>query len=385
VLDQWPPTPLDLMGDQSEFRFERFGDYVAALVRAPPATNAVLLVGHTTLRHRCMVGSLDRPANDEEIELMTREVQVAIAEGASGLSTGLDYPGAIRSSTEEVLALAEVASRCGGIYATHTRDYFDKVEEAIEEAFLIAREARIPLILSHHQATGPHNFGRCRYTLAQVERAMTEMEVSLDAYPYAATSTVIKPERCVPEIKVVISWSNPHPEMTGMELADIARLWGCTLREAAERLRPGGAIYFQLSEEDVRRVLTFPHTMIGSDGMPSDKLPHPRLWGTFPRVLGHYVRELSLLTLEDAVRRMTGLPAARLGLDNRGIIRPEAFADITVFDPGEIVDRATFLQPKQPAAGVLHVFVNGEEVWDGQEPTRARPGSVLQRSGVTAA
>ena len=156
------------------------------------------------------------------------------------------------------MALAEIAGQCGGLYATHTRDYFDNVEEAIEEAFLIGRRARMPVILSHHQATGPHNYGRCRHTLELVERAMDGLEIGLDAYPYAATSTVIKPERCVPEIRIVISWSNPHPEMTGRELSDIAHEWHCTLREAAERLRPGGAVYFQLSEDDVRRVLAFP-------------------------------------------------------------------------------------------------------------------------------
>jgi N-acyl-D-amino-acid deacylase len=213
---------------------------------------------------------------------------------------------------------------------------------------------------------------------------MARQPVSLDAYPYAATSTVIKPERCIPEIRVVVTWSNPHPEMVGRELSEIAALWGCARLEAAERLRPGGAVYFQLAEADVREVLAFPHSMIGSDGLPSDRMPHPRLWGTFPRVLGHYARDIGLFTLEEAVRRMTGLPAERFGLDSRGVIRDGAFADVTVFDPKTIIDRASFEQPVQQAAGIEHVFVNGERIWHEGRPTGRRPGRALRRSGSPA-
>jgi N-acyl-D-amino-acid deacylase len=260
------------------------------------------------------------------------------------------------------------------------RDYFDKVDESVEEALEIGRRAKLPVIFSHHQATGPRNYGRVGGTLRRIERATASQAVALDAYPYAATSTVIKPERCIPEIRVVITWSNPHPEMVGRELSEVAALWGCERREAAERLRPGGAVYFQLAEADVREVLAFPHTMIGSDGLPSDRMPHPRLWGTFPRVLGHYVREARLFPLEEAVRRMTGLPAERFGLSGRGVIREGAFADLTVFDPGTIIDRATFEQPVQQAEGIAQVFVNGIRIWHQGQPTGERPGRAQRRT-----
>jgi N-acyl-D-amino-acid deacylase len=375
----WPPLPLDLLGGEENFRFDSFAAYVEALDRTPPATNAVFLVGHTTLRRRCMEGALDRTARDSEIAAMQAEVAAAMQAGATGLSTGLDYATAVAASTEEVVALAEIAAGGGGLYVTHTRDYFDKVAESVEEALEIGRRARLPVIFSHHQASGPKNHGKVGATLARIASAMERQEVSLDAYPYAATSTVIKPERCGPEIRVVITWSNPHPEMVGRELSDIAALWGCDRRGAAERLCPGGAVYFQLDEADVREVLAFPHTMIGSDGLPSDRMPHPRLWGSFPRVLGHYARDVGLFPLEEAVRRMTGLPAGRFGLADRGVIREGAFADVTVFDAETIIDKASFAQPVQAAAGIEHVLVNGERIWSGGRSTGRRPGRALRR------
>jgi len=379
LLSAWPPLPLDLLGGEENFRFDSFAAYIEALEETPAATNAAFLIGHTTLRRRAMGEALDRAARDSEIAAMQAEVRQAMQAGATGLSTGLDYATAVASSTEEVLALAEVAGESGGLYVTHMRDYFDKVAESVEEALEIGRRARLPVIFSHHQATGPRNYGKVGETLRRIEAAMARQPVSLDAYPYAATSTVIKPERCIPEIRVVVTWSNPHPEMVGCELSEIAALWGCARLEAAERLRPGGAVYFQLAEADVREVLAFPHSMIGSDGLPSDRMPHPRLWGTFPRVLGHYARDIGLFTLEEAVRRMTGLPAERFGLDGRGVIRDGAFADVTVFDPETIIDRASFEQPVQQAAGIEHVFVNGERIWHEGRPTGRRPGRALRR------
>lgn len=378
-LSGWPPLPLDLLGGEENFRFDSFAGYVESLKRDPPAVNAAFLIGHTTLRRRCLGADLTRAARDGEIAAMQDHVREAMAAGATGVSTGLDYATALPSSTEEVLALAETAASSGGLYVTHMRDYFDKVDESVEEALEIGRRAKLPVIFSHHQATGPRNHGRVGGTLRRIEKAMARQAVALDAYPYAATSTVIKPERCIPEVRVVITWSNPHPEMVGRELSEVAALWRCERIEAAERLRPGGAVYFQLDEADVREVLTFPHTMIGSDGLPSDRMPHPRLWGTFPRVLGHYAREVGLFTLEEAVQRMTGLPGERFGLAERGVIREGAFADLTVLDPETIIDRATFEQPVRQAEGIEAVFVNGIRVWHRGRATGERPGRTLRR------
>ena len=158
--------------------------------------------------------------------------------------------------------------------------------------------------------------------------------------------------------------------------------WRVDRQEAARRLEPAGAVYFSMDEADVRRILAFEHTMIGSDGLPHDSHPHPRLWGSFPRVLGHYAREEGLFPMEEAVRRMTGLPAAKFGLTNRGAIRPGAHADITVFDPETVIDRATFAEPKQPAAGIELVMVNGELIWQDGAPTGARPGRALRRQAM---
>ncbi len=179
--------------------------------------------------------------------------------------------------------------------------------------------------------------------------------------------------------KVLVTWSKSAPEQAGRELAQIAADWGVSQQEAADRLQPAGAIYWMMDEADVQRVLRFEHTMIGSDGLPHDTHPHPRLWGTFPRVLGHYCRELGLFGLEEAVRRMTGLPARRFGLTGRGSLAPGAYADVTVFDPETVIDRATFEVPTTPAAGIDHVFVNGRPVWREGKPTGERPGRALRR------
>lgn len=208
------------------------------------------------------------------------------------------------------------------------------------------------------------------------------LDVALDCYPYAASSTVLKLERCDIGLRVLITWSDPHPEMANREISDIAREWSCSEREAAQRLLPAGAVYFQLDESDVQRILAHPRTMIGSDGLPHDKHPHPRLWGTFPRVLGHYSRDLGLFPLEQAVFRMTGLPAREFGLSGRGRLAVGSFADIAIFDPDDVLDRATYEEPIRASAGIEYVFVNGQVVWEDGRSTGLRPGKVLRRAAT---
>ncbi|CAN7709899.1 D-aminoacylase [Mesorhizobium amorphae] len=382
LLDSAPPPPFTLVGGQGNFRFDRFADYVAELKQGGIATNAALLVGHTTLRQRCMPVT-DRPANEAETALMQDAVAQAMAEGAFGLSTGLDYPPAVNSSTEEVKALAATAASLGGPYVTHTRNYFEAMDEAIEEAIDIADHAGGKLVISHHQCTGRANFGKSRSSLKRIDRARETMDIGMDVYPYAASSTVLRLERCDTGLKVLITWSDPHPEMARREIADIAREWNCTEREAGQRLLPAGAVYFQLDETDVRTIIAHPRTMIGSDGLPHDIHPHPRLWGTFPRVLGHYARDVGLFSLEEAVHRMTGLPAREFGIQERGTLAVGNFADLTIFDPQTIIDTATFEQPRQPAVGIEHVFVNGVSVWRDGKATGELPGAVLRPSAAT--
>ena len=238
------------------------------------------------------------------------------------------------------------------------------------------------MVISHHKVLSKENFGRTRETLPKIAAAIAAQQVGLDAYPYIASSTVLRPENLDRATKILITWSKPHPEATARDLSDIAREWGVSEREACDRLQPAGAIYFMMSEEDVRRVLAFEHTMIGSDGLPHDVHPHPRLWGTFARVLGHYCREEKLFPLEEAVRKMTGLPASRFRLKDRGKIAAGAFADITVFDPATVIDRASFEAPMTPAAGIHLVLVNGKPVWRDGKATGERPGRVLRQDAA---
>jgi N-acyl-D-amino-acid deacylase len=179
--------------------------------------------------------------------------------------------------------------------------------------------------------------------------------------------------------KVLVTWSKPHPEFAGMELEEISRTLNLSVEKTVEKLLPAGAIYFSMDEKDVQRILGFEHTMIGSDGLPHDAAPHPRLWGTFPRVLGHYSRGLSLFPLETAVYKMTGLTAKTFGLADRGVLKEGFAADIALFDAGEVDEAATFAKPIQPAKGIDTVIVNGAVVWRAGKPTGARPGRVLSR------
>jgi N-acyl-D-amino-acid deacylase len=260
------------------------------------------------------------------------------------------------------------------------RDEGDHVLDSLEETFRIGREAGAPVVISHHKAAGASNHGRTRETLPAIEAAMRTQSVGLDAYPYVASSTILRWDMAERAAKTLVTWSTPHPELAGRPLDEIAREMGCGAEEAALRLQPAGAVYFMMSEEDVRRVLAFPHTMIGSDGLPHDVHPHPRLWGTFPRVLGHYCREVGLFGLEQAVHKMTGLSARTFGLAGRGVLEPDAFADVTVFDPERVIDTATFERPATPAAGIALVLVNGKPVWRDGRATGARPGRVLRRA-----
>jgi N-acyl-D-amino-acid deacylase len=378
TLDRAPPPPLDLIGDAADYAYPRFADYLARLDRSPPAVNAACLVGHSTLRVATMP-ELDRPARADEIARMQQLLDAALSAGAIGLSSGLYYAPAAQAPPAEIEALAKLLRPAGALYTTHMRDEAEHVLDSLDESFHVGQQAQVPVVISHHKTTGVANFGRTAETLPKIAAAMLAQEIGLDAYPYVASSTVLRTERIEESLKVLITWSKAMPEQAGRDLAEIAGEWGVGLREAAARLQPAGAIYWMMDEADVRRVLAFEHTMIGSDGLPHDIHPHPRLWGTFPRVLGHYCRDVGLFGLETAVRKMTGLPAARFGLSGRGVIAEGAYADLAVFDPATVIDRATFAEPTRPAAGIAHVFVNGRPVWTDGKPTGERSGRALRR------
>ncbi|MBM3584218.1 MAG: D-aminoacylase [Alphaproteobacteria bacterium] len=372
------PQEFRLLGDESAFKFPTVAAYVDALEAAPPATNAALLVGHSTLRLDA-VDNWRRPATAPEIAAMRARLREGLDAGAVGFSTGLEYAPNAAAPTEEVVALAGELAPRGGLYVTHTRDYMGDIDAAIEEALDIGRKARVPVVLSHHQGFGTRHYGHAPRTLGLIDRARRHQAVGLDAYPYIAGSTAILPDFVAAVERTVITWSAPHPECAGRDLAAVARDWGVDEQDAARRLAPGGAVYYSLSEADVRAILAYPHTMIGSDGIFSDGLVHPRLWGTFPRVLGHYCRVAGLFPLEEAVRRMTSLPAATFGLADRGELRVGHAADLVVFDSGTVADTATFEQPAQASAGIDWVFVGGVATWRKGRVTGARAGKVLRR------
>jgi N-acyl-D-amino-acid deacylase len=382
--DALPPPPLDLIGDTADYHFEHFAEYLAALDEAPAALNAACLVGHSTLRVGAM-SSLDRPADAAELARMSERLQEALDAGAIGLSSGLAYAPASGAPAAEIEALATLLQPAGALYTTHMRNEGSAVIESLEESFAAGRTARVPVVISHHKTVGRENFGRTAETLPVIAAAIARQEVGLDAYPYIASSTVLSAAQAERALKVLVTWSKSAPEQAGRELSAIAADWGVSQREAVDRLQPAGAVYWMMDEADVQRVLRFEHTMIGSDGLPHDLHPHPRLWGAFPRVLGHYCRDLRLFGLEEAVRRMTGLSAGRFGLSGRGILAAGSYADVTVFDPETIADRATFESPTTPAAGIEHVFVNGRPVWTDGKPTGERPGRALRRQQMQAA
>ena len=379
-----PPPPLDLIGAPGAFRYRTVDDYLGELEAGPAAVNGAFLVGHSTLRVGTM-DSLERAATGREVAAMRRLLEDGLQAGAVGLSTGLFYRPAFHAPTSEVIELSAALKAHGARYVTHMRDEGDYVLRSLEETFEIGTAAESPVVISHHKVHGRHNFGRSHETLACIDAHAAHHDctgVAFDVYPYVASSTVLKEDSIVVAERVLITWSRARPDLAGRDLADIAREFGCDLLAAAERLQPAGAIYFAMHEDDVRRILSHPGAMIGSDGLPHDEHPHPRLWGTFPRVLGHYCRDVGLFSLEEAVRRMTGYPAATFGLVDRGTVRPGAFADLTVFNPDTVLDRATFEHPATPAAGIETVLVNGRTVWQDGAVTGNRPGRVLRHGGA---
>jgi N-acyl-D-amino-acid deacylase len=376
-----PIPPLDLLGDESWFSFDSFGEYAERLTREPSPVNTYALIGHMSLRVEAMGGDTQRAATDREAEHMRARLRDALAQGASGFSTGLYYPPNMLAPTDEVIAVAEALRGVGGIYVTHMRDEANDVLVSIEETLKIGRDVGVPVVISHHKCSMPENFGRSVETLPMIDTAAARQKVDFDVYPYAAGSTVLMPGRLRQDVPVQITWSEPHPELAGRMLADVAMEWQVDPKAAAERLLPAGAIYFQMDEPDVRRIMAHRLAMIGSDGLPHDSYPHPRLWGTFPRVLGHYARDLGLFSLEEAVRKMTGHTASVFGMVDRGVIREGAYADLVLFDLATVRDASTYDAPTRPSEGILETWVNGQSTYViGDGATAARAGRLITRN-----
>lgn len=357
---RFPPAPLGILGGPERFTYPDFASYLAAL-----GPTGVALCGHSSLR-ALRVADLGRPAAPDELAAMVNDLEAALDSGYAGLSAGLAYPAALAASTEEVAALARVAFRRGKAFAIHLRNEYDGVWDALDEAFAVAREA-LPespepgarLVLSHQKCAGPAQRGRAGELLERIDRAARELPIAFDAYPYEAGSTMLEAESVLASRRVVVTWSEPHPELAGLELAEAAERLKLDELAALEALKPGGGAYFHMDEADVDAILAHPLCMVGSDGLPADAVPHPRLYGAFPRYISRMVREKRLLGLEEAVRKVTSLPAAVISLGSKGVLKPGADADIVVFDPERFLDRADWREPRRYCEGVRAVLRRG--------------------------
>lgn len=361
-----------------------FAEFAGKVDAAKPAINGAFLIGHSTLRMNFMGDDLARTATAGEIAGMRDLLDQSLEQGAIGMSSGLFYAVANAASTDEVAEVAKPLGKWGGVYTAHMRDEGENILPAMDETFEIGRRAGASIVVSHHKCSGRANFGRMKETLPKFTEAMKQQQIAFDVYPYIAGSTILRSDMLERADKVLITWSDKVAGLSGRDLKEIAQEMGCSMREAADRIQPAGAIYFMMDEKDVQSAMAHPGAMIGSDGIPFDAHPHPRLWGTFPRVLGHYSRELKLFPLEDAVRRMTSYSAQRFGLAKRGEVKPGFYADICVFDPATVIDTATFEKPISAAKGIDVVLCNGEIVWRDGKTGGGRSGRALRRQDLQA-
>ena len=411
-----------------DFRWRSVGDYLRAFDSSGTALNVIQLIGHGTLRVAVM-GFARRQPTPAELRRMQKLLADGIEDGAWGLSTGLIYAPGSYAETEEIVAVARAAARQRGLYASHIRGEGATLLDAVSEAIRVGREAAMPVQVSHVKAAGRPNWGNVPRALALIDAARAEgLDVRADVYPYTASSTTLRTllpdwtleggidamlkrladpterarvraaveapsaESLVSRVgweNVMISYCPKRKDAEGRRLSEIGRARGMDPIDAAIELivEESGKAYmilFQLDEADLRAALVHPHVMIGSDGSSlapygplGEGKPHPRSYGTFPRVLGEYAREQRTLPLATAVHKMTGLPAARLGLRDRGVVRPGARADLVVFDARRVADRATYEDPHRYPEGIEHVVVNGRFVVKNGEHTGSLPGKVL--------
>jgi len=430
-----------MLKQQSDIKYDikwnTLAEYLQYLERRGVSCNVASFIGATTIREN-VIGFEDKQPTTQQLDEMRELVRKEMEAGALGIGTSLIYPPAFYAKTEELIELCKVAARYQGKYISHIRSEGNQLLPALEELIRISREAGLPAEVYHIKAAGKKNWPLLDQMIARIEAARKEgLKITADMYAYTASGTGL--DACLPpwtqdggytalftrlrdkatrekiaaEVRTDSdAWENIYlsvgsPDkillagfkseqlkpLTGKSLAEVAKARGKDpvetimdlLVEDESRI---SAIYFEMAEENVRKEMTKPWISFGSDeasqapeGVFLKSNPHPRAYGNFARVLGKYVREEKLISLSDAVRRLSGLPATNLGLDRRGFIKEGMFADLVVFDPATIADRATFVQPHQYAAGVKHVFVNGQQVLKDGEHTGATPGRALSGPG----
>jgi len=429
---------VEQMGDvKYEITWTTLAEYLRELERKGVSQNVASFIGATTIREH-VIGLEDRKATPTQMEEMRALVRQAMEGGALGIGSSLIYAPAFYADTDELTELCKVAAQYGGTYISHLRSEGNRLLEAVDELVAIARNARIPAEIYHLKAAGEANWGKMDAVIGKVQQARAEgLKITADMYTYTAGSTGL--DASMPpwvldggyeagyrrlrdpaqraRIREAIAtpsaeWENLYlaagsPDrvllvefkseklkpLTGKTLAVAARLRGedpvdTIMNLVVEDQSRVGAVYFMMSEENVRRQMALPWVSFGSDAASMAPEPpftrsgtHPRAYGNFARVLGRYVRDEKVLTIEEAVRKLSGLPAINLDLEGRGFVRPGMFADLVVFDPAAISDRATFEDPHQYAVGMRHVFVNGVQVLKDGEHTGARPGRALRKKG----
>lgn len=407
--------------DDFQFDWTTMKSYMERLENQGSAVNIAPVVGHGTVRAN-VLGYENRKPSDEELDAMRGHVRDAMEDGAWGMSTGLIYPPSVYGKQPEITELVKVVVEYGGVYFSHIRGEGDTLLDAVSEACEIGKDSGIPVQIAHFKASGVKNWGKTGESLALVERYRDMgVEVTFDQYPYIASSTgltallphwaheggatkmlevlkdPVKVEKIKGELRLNYGWdkilvtsAKNNPQYNGKHIQEISKRMGLDPFEAYVQLlifenTQVPSVMFGMHEDDVRRVMQSPYGMVGSDGSaisPSgiweNTVPHPRLYGTFPRVIGHYVRE-RVISLHEAVRKMTGAPAQKLGLKDRGLLREGNKADITIFHPDEVKDVATFTDPQRYAAGIPYVLVNGRIVVERGEHTGALPGKALRK------
>lgn len=405
----------------------RIGKYLDSLGQMRTGINVGYLIGHNSIRLEVLKMD-DRMPNELELKKMISLAEAGMEDGAFGISTGLKYlPGAF-ADISEIIEISKAVAKKGGIYTSHLREEGLGLIEGVQEAINISESADIPVVLTHHKAIGLPMWGRSVQTLQMVDSArLAGLDVMIDQYPYTASYTslsvlieawareggnVMFKERCEDEVlrqkikdgikyniendrgggdlkRIQIARFNYKPQYEGKTLYDWAvdegmepnSENGAELIIEAQLNGGGSAIYHAMNEEDVKRIMQHPFTMIASDGRVTEfekGFPHPRVYGTFPRVLGHYSRDSGYFPLEEAIRKMTSLPAMRMGLSDRGILEKDAIADIVVFNKNTIIDKATFEEPHQFPEGIYHVIINGNFAIKGGEISKDRYGSILR-------
>jgi N-acyl-D-amino-acid deacylase len=372
-------------------------EYFQNLEGHPVAVNVLTFVGHATVRAKVMGDDTNRHATPEEIEKMKSFVDQGMRDGAYGLSTGLEYETGKPATTEEIISLAQVASKYGGIYISHMRDEADKSFESFAEMIRISREAKLPAQVSHIKLGTVGVWGQSRKAVQMIEKARRSgLDITADCYPYDAWSSTIRVlvpsgrhddpvdvARAIADVggpaNITIVSCRAHPDYEFKTMEAIAKTQKLTpVQLYMQIVKDGGAgvVCHSMKDSDIRTFYQQPWVMVSSDGGVGSR--HPRGAGSFPRVLGLFARERHWFTLSEAIRKMTSLPAWRLGLKDRGLIKVGYRSDLVLLDPNEVIDRSTFEQPQLIASGIKKVFVNGREVWDGEKVTGAKPGWVLR-------